>query len=363
MQNLVIDAHTGSVMDDGGEISLWLGQALSNRTDADLGAAVSQYRRDSVARCYTDAMAGSTRRSDAFGGDGFHFARELEHVYTRILEEKKPSLNALALFPVDRSVPVGARSHTVRRESVEGEAHIYRGGSGDDVPTVSVSRIEEEFPVRHIVTGFWMNLFDEQASKFANSNLFASKMRGSRKVLERKANTLSFDGHAASNLYGVFNYPWLAKLLSALTYNGTATAAQYLEDLSSAANRAAEASKDVFSPNVLVTTARIKNMLSRKNMGNGTDTSVLEYFLKNQNYVTRVVVANELMAIGPNGEDGLLFYRDEGDSVSNVVIGAPINFLPAERKGFAQRWIAWATTGGTIMRDVGHNLLMFAAAA
>jgi len=360
MDNLVIDAASGQLLDDSGYLNSWIGQAVANRSDSDLSAAVSAYRVDSIARAYDGAISDSGRRADAFGGDGFHFARQLEYTYGRVLEEKKPPINAMQLFPVDRSVPVGANSHTVERESVEGEAHIYRGGSGDDAPTVSVSKVEESFPVRHIVSGFYMNLFDEQASKFANSNLFQRKMSGLRRVIDRKVNSLYFNGSAVAGLYGVLNYPWLEKLMSALTYDRSATAEQYLEDLSSAANFAAEESKDTFSCNVLATTSRIKNMLSRKNMGNGTDTSVLEYFLKNQNYVTRVVVANELMGIGPSGEDGLLFYRDDMDSVANVMIGSPFNILPAERKGFSQRFIAWTSTGGTVMRDVGNNLLMFA---
>ena len=357
-ENLVIHAGSGRLFDDEGQINAWIGMGMRNRTDADERKALDGYRQDCIAQAYTGAIAESGRRSDAFGGDGFHFARELEHKYVQILEEKKPVLNAMALFPMDRSVPVGARTHNVTRESVEGEALIYKGGSGDDAPQVSVSRAEEDFPVRHIISSFTMNLFDEQASQFANTGLLGRKMSGARKVIERKLNSLYWNGDAPSGLYGILNYPWLAKMVSALVYDGSATADQYLEDLSSAANFAAENSLDVFSPNVLAVTSRAKNMLQRKNMGNGTDTSVLEYFLKNQNYVTRVVVATELTAVGPNGEDGFLFYRDDSDSVSNVLV-VPFQMLPAERKGFSQRFIAWASTGGTIMRDVGNNLLMF----
>lgn len=361
-QNVVISARSGQLFDDNNQISGWIDSALRNRTDSNPRTALDAYRRDSIGRAYGAAIADSGRRADAFGGDGFHFARELEHVYGQVLEEKKPVLNAMALFPMDRSVPVGARTHTVRRESIEGEAVIYKAGSGDDTPTVSVSRAEEEFPVRHIVTGFEINMFDEQSSQFANTGLFGRKLAATRKVIERKLNDLYWNGDAASGLRGILDYPWLAKMVSALTYDGSSTATQYLDDLSSAANFAAENSSDVFFPNVLATTSRIKNQLQKMNMGNGTDSSVLEYFLKNQNYVTRVVVANELQGVGPNGEDGLLFYRDDSDSVSNSLI-VPYQAMPAERRGFSQRFIAWATTGGTIMRDVGNNLLLFAAAS
>ena len=361
-KNIVIDAATGRLFDDSNLINDWCGNALANRSDEDESVALDNFRLDSFGRAYQGAINQSGRRADGFGGDGFHFARELEFRYAQVLEEKTPVLNGMALFPIDGSVPVGARTHTVTRESIEGEAIIYRGGKGDDAPQVSVSRLEEEFPVRHVVSSFTMNMFDEQSSNFANTGLFTRKMRALRKVIERKMNTLIWEGNVASNLFGIRNYPWLAKRVSPLVYDGSATADQYLEDLSAAANFAAENSQDVFSPNVLAITSRVSNMLRRKNMGNSTDTSVMQYFLANQNYITRVVVANELIGYGPNGEDGFLFYRDDSESISTALI-TPFQMMPAERQGFQQRFLAWATTGGEIMRDVGNNLLMFAPAS
>ena len=63
--------------------------------------------------------------------NGFHMARQLEHVYSEVLREEFPPQSSMEAFPVDTSVPAGARTHTVRRLSQQGEAKVYRGNSAD----------------------------------------------------------------------------------------------------------------------------------------------------------------------------------------------------------------------------------------
>lgn len=303
----------------------------------------------------------NTRRLDALApGRGFHLARQLEHVYNETLREEFPPQSAFEAFPIDTSVPVGARSHTVRRITQQGEARVYRANSGE-VPRVGVSQEEESFPVHHYVIGIEMSIFDIESSNFAGSNLRSELQTAAQVTMMEFANHKSWFGDDAFSIYGVFNYPWLPKMVMPVAAKVGSDPDAFLAQMNKAANYAHEESKTVYSPNALRVSPRVRRYMATTRIGTVNDTKILDDFLKANPRITSVEESWELQGSGPGGTDGMLFYRRDKRSIANV-IPRMFTMLPAQESGFAITIPCVMSHGGMVQRDPLNNLLAFVEA-
>lgn len=303
------------------------------------------------------AAKAANLREDAFSASaGLHMARQLEHVYAEVLREAYPMQNAFTLFPIDSSVPAGARTHTVRRVYQDGDAAVYRGGQSP-IPRVGVSQQEEQFPVRHYVTSFVYSLFEQLSSAFANSGLVSELLRAARDIIQEFANQKTWYGDDTNGIYGVLNYPWLPKKVVAVAFDGSADPDDVIAELNALANFPQENSKATYRPTALVVSTRVYNYLMNTPRGSVNDTTIGEFWLRtNSCGIKSIEQAWELQGVGPGGTDGVLFYRADRLGISNVI---PQGFttLPVQTLGFEDTTFAYMSHGGVIMRDVGNNIL------
>lgn len=319
------------------------------RQNADLADRVK--RRMDARRA--DAKARG-QRTDAFDATaGLFLARELEYRYAELLREPHPRPDAFELFPIDTSVPVGARTHTVVRAYDSGEVKVVR--TGEDIPTVSQSRQEEQFPVRHYATSIAIDIFELASADFANWPIYAEKLRVARDKILEFGNRATWYGLESHGLYGITNYPWLAKAVSAVDF-GSASADAQLTELRRLGNWSKLNSQAVFAPNACVMSPRMREHFAGTRLTSVNDTTILEFFLRHHATIDTVEESPFLQGVGPGSTDGILFYRRDRLGISNVVV-QPFTTLPIERQGFDQRTIAYMSHGGVVMRDVGNNLL------
>lgn len=300
---------------------------------------------------------GEQVRFDAFSASaGLHMARQLEHIYSEVLREPFPVQNAMTLFPMDTSVPPGAKTHTVRRVYQDGEVAVYRGGT-TPIPRVGVSQQERTFPIRHYVTSFVYSLFEQLSSAFANTGLVAELLRTARDLMQEFLNQKTWYGDEVNGIYGVLNYPWLSKKVVATPFDGSADPDDVIAELNALVNYPKRVSKATLKPDTLVTSIRVRDYLMNTRMGTVSDTTIGEYWLRtNSQGIKSIEEAWELEGVGPGGTDGMLAYRKDRLGVVNVV---PQSFttLPVQSLGFEDTTFAYMSHGGILMRDVGNNIL------
>jgi len=295
--------------------------------------------------------------------DGFALARQLEFVRARVLETVYPGFNMLRLIPADTSVPVGARTHTIRRYTEKGVVQIYRGGNS--YGRISLRQTEEIFPVRHFVTSCDIDLFEQMSSDFASLGVVEKAMKAANQLMQDKRNKLILAGDEASGLKGVLNYPYLRKAVSTVAYDGTASADTVIADMNRWVNFPSNANMAMFAPNRCVTSPRVRAYLMSNPRSTTTDTTIGGFWLANNGFINSIDQAHEMQApdAAPSASyDAMLFYRDDGDSINHVQIGAAINMLPIQRDGFVDRMIFWGTTGGVTAPNVGNCILVWVLA-
>lgn len=355
---MFINAETGSVIADHSfESAFRRAQAKAIAQHGENTLAPRKFYQD-----HMDARLKQVAQDPALKGlrldDGFHQARQLEFIKPTVLEEKYAIPTAMSLFPVDSSVPVGARTFTVRRASEYGEAAIYRGGA--PIPQVNLGMVEETFQVKHLVIGYRLDLFESQSSSFAGTDVRGRKLRAMRNIMLRRYNDLAWFGNEASAIKGVLNYPYLPKAASAYAYNGSAAADDVLADLHRWANWATDNSDDVFAPDTLAVSPRVYNYLMTKVRSATTDTTIGKMFLESSPNIVNIVSAPELRGISGASTDGMLFYKNDIESINHVLV-QPFTVLPVETNNFEESVVAYMSFGGVTMPDAGNNLLVYVA--
>lgn len=304
--------------------------------------------------------AAAERFDSASPTAGLFMARQLEQILAKVLETPRPALNAEMLFPVSTEVAPGARTYTIRRFDQTGEAIIWRGGG--NIPRVGLVQEEETRPVRHIASSFAFDIFDQASANFANIGLTAGLLKACRRAVGELRNRLSWYGNAASDVYGVLTYPWLAKKVAATAFDGTASPDDVIAELNAAANYAEEQSNGVFHSTTMITTPYVKNYLANTPRSSTSDKSILAWFLENNSQgITEVKTAHELKGgTGiPTGAHGILFTKSGDEDACRLEVPQPFTTLPMQQIGPDFVTIAYESFGGAVMPYAGHSLLLF----
>jgi hypothetical protein len=157
---------------------------------------MSDYRNDDL------RAIEATGRLDA--NEGVFFARQLEYVRAQTYDVKRPKLSALALMPVDTSIPEGANTITYRQFDEVGMAKVV-GNYANDLPRADVVGKEFTSPIRTIGNAYGYNTQEIRNAMFAGVNLNGKKATAATKAQEQKINQLAFAGDADNGLPGLLN--------------------------------------------------------------------------------------------------------------------------------------------------------------
>lgn len=328
------------------------------RTDSNAARFGEIAKRGQKVNLNLEVDEGRRIRVDSFSPTaGAAMARQLEYRCRQVLEEPMPELSADG-FPSTSEVPPGVRTHTVSRQYANGEAVIYRKGEG--VPQVGLSIQEEQFQIRHIASAYGWDHFDNLSMNFAGIGLQAAQLRNCRRAVAEKRNRLIWNGSDVDKLYGILNYPWLARKVVSTPFDGTADPDDVVAELNAGANYAEEHSSATMRPNAVKMSHKVYNYLSNTRMNALGNETILEYWLRTNSMNIKIAQkAWELadQAEFPGDAHGILFYANDDRSIK-VVDVQPFNTLPVQMFGFNNINYAYATLGGVIMADVGNNLLM-----
>ncbi len=321
-------------------------------------------RMDAVQAQWQRYVSGlSKERRDAAGlsGGAGGFPRDFEYIRTQLWEEKRQPLNAERLFPRETSVPLGARSHTARRIVGNGEAEIYRGGSVQVRARTSYK--EQTFGVVYIVTAVQTQFFEQLTTDYAGIQQYQNDMRMGNRLVGEVRNRVFMNGDVPSDVFGILNYPHLAKQIFPLTASDTVDNKAFIRALNTAQYTPMIRTGGTFSPTMMATSPRIRAwMYSRQHdPGSGSDLTMAEFFLNKQDPsggVRAIETAQELQGIGPNGEDGILLYRPELDAMGLVDIQSTTTLPVFQSSALEQITVIYSAVGGVTMGDVGNHLLL-----
>lgn len=305
-------------------------------------------------------MAINEARLDSLAPNkGFHLARELEYAYQAVIEQKRPELKGLSLIPTDSEVPAGAMSYKITSEDMTGSARYHRG-EGYTIPRAGVTRDEELRPVRHIITGFELDMFELQASNFAGTNIRAKFQRAARRAMDEFLNEKVWLGSDEDDVYGILTYPFVPKTSSSVTISDATAAEDILAELIRLAQLQFINSKEVFSPDTLALPTRQYEYIKSTQINTaGPTQTILEAFLRDNGHVNEVQSIPFLRSQGAGGTDVALFFKRNDAMAAANVIPTQFTMLPAETNGFSIFVPCYMSHGGVRMWYPLNNLVAY----
>lgn len=262
--------------------------------------------------------------------DGIAFyISQLANLESRIYESKYTNINFAELVPVDTNVPEWADSvDYISYDAVTLGKFI--GSSADDLPNVTLNANKTSEPIGYAGNRYEYSLDELRKSQQMRIPLDASYGKIAFRGSQEHAQKVAYFGDASRNMTGLFNNPNFA--LDSSTVNwATATGAEIVQDMNSLLVKVWTNSANVHVPNVLVLDSTRYAQISSKRMDTGTDTTVLEFFMRNNLYTSltgqaiRVVPRLQLTAavlaangVSNGGKDRMMAYELNSENLGMV---------------------------------------------
>lgn len=251
-------------------------------------------------------------------GMGFYIS-QLANLEAKIYEAKYTAINFAEMIPVNTDVPEWADSWDyISYDAVTLGKFI--GSSADDLPNVALSANKTSVPIGYAGNSFDYSLDELRKSQQLRIPIDVTKGRAAFRGAMEHSQRVAYFGDASRGMYGLFNNPNLA-LDNSTTNWATATGQEKVSDMNSLLIKVWIDSANTHLPNALAIDSERYAQISSQRMDVGTDTTVLEFFKKNNLYTTttgqelRIFPRLQLNKAGAGGKARMLAYELNDDNL------------------------------------------------
>lgn len=193
------------------------------------------------------------------------FLRSLLYIMPQPYEFKYPEIKYASLFPVNYSVPTGAKSHAFHEFDEMGNAQLMEDYA-DNAPNAERLGFETIGQIFSVRSEYSYSIQDIRSQMFSGIPLDAMKAVTARRIIERKCDALAAIGDTAHSFTGIANDANITSVtattkalgglkwgtLSGSTVTPNATAAEILNDCNIGLNGVFVTSKGTHTPNTIV---------------------------------------------------------------------------------------------------------------
>jgi hypothetical protein len=263
------------------------------------------------------------------------FARELEAKKAQTYDVIRAPLKAFELIPVSTEAGPGAEAIVYEQYDSTGIAKII-ANYADDLPRADVKGQEFTARVKSVGNSYGYSLQEVRAAQFAGKSLEQRKANAAARAQREIWNRIAFSGDAANGLPGWLTNTNVPNAAVAAGAGGVTfalkTPAEILKDLNDAVNGIVDLTNGAEAPNTIVMPIKQYTQIATTNAGTGTDTTILEYFLRNSPFITSVEWANELKGAFTGGADGFIVYDRNPDKIT-LEMPQMFEQLPVQERG------------------------------
>ncbi len=278
-----------------------------------------------------DAETGKSYTYDAnmtiaTADDGLAFyISQLSTLESKIYEAKYPSIRYAEFVPVDMSQPEWIDSvNYISYDAVTMGKFI--GTAADDLPQSEINASISNIPVFYGGNSYGYSLDELRKSQQMRIPLDVTKGRMSYRGFQEHAQRVAYFGDSDRGITGLFNNANVALDNSTVNW-ATATGAEIVEDMNSLLVEVWVNSAETHVPNTFLMPNTKYAQISSQRMDSGTDTTVLEFFKKNNLYTSLtnqpldVQSVQQLNTASAGGDGRMMAYEKNAD---NLVMHMPI---------------------------------------
>lgn len=225
---------------------------------------------------------------DSVGAMSFMIG-QLTALSARIYEARYPDIFYHEIVPVNTEYPEWSTEVSYR--SFDGTTMAkFIGSSADDLPTVALSASITTIPVGLGGISAEWSLDELMKSQALQYPVDSKKLEKAYRGYQEHAQRVALFGDDTLGMKGLLNYPNIttSTVEETIFDNMTGDSYQQVQDALNAPIKSVWIdSKGVFLPDTLLIPSEIYGKISAVRMANGTDTSVLEWFKRNNFYTSR----------------------------------------------------------------------------
>lgn len=226
------------------------------------------------------------------------FAKELTHVMAQSYDRKYPEFTALRVFPISTEVHPGATSIDWHSYEGVGLAEII-ANYADDLPRVDVVGKAHNAKIHSIGVSYGYSIQDLRAAQMAGKPLEQRRSDQAKRANDLRVNKIAFFGDKENGLVGLLTHPDIPEYILATGGGGTAlsgkTDEEVLADLNGMVQSVIKLTNGVEAPNTMLMPPAMRADLASRRLNN-SDMTVLNFFLANNGYISRVEASAELSA-------------------------------------------------------------------
>lgn len=257
------------------------------------------------------------RTADA--GVAFYIS-QLTNLEAKVYETLYPDIIFPELVPVNTSDP----------EWIDNVAYMsfnavtmgkFIAANGRDLPQSDIDANISYIPVGYAGNSYGYSLEELRKAAAMRIPLDAVKARTAYRGAQIHSQQVAFFGDANRNMYGLFNHPNVPLDNSTINWN-TATGAEMVAALNSLLIKVWNQSNTRHVANTLLLPTTIWSIISSKRMDTGTDTTVLEFFRRNNNSTGVTGQPLEIRAVlwlntaGTGGVPRMMAYEKNEDNLT-----------------------------------------------
>lgn len=315
-----------------------------------------------------------TGRADGFHKDAsesLFFARQLEYIRPGLFEVLFPDLEAKKFIPLETTIAPGAELFTYRAFKKVGRAQMIKQYS-NDAPRADIQGIEATQQIRALAVSYGYNMQELRAAMMAQLPLDVKKAMAARYAMALLVDEIFFYGHAdvtavqqtaghdagglEGGLVGLAN---LSNTTSFTTPTGgqssqlwrRKTPDEMVADMHGVVNNVVKQTFGIHRPDSMLLPLAAYNMAATRRMGDGSNQTVLDFFLSTSPYVKNVDPTYRLDQARSSNWSGTtgraVVYEKNPDRLAGLL---PLEFeqLPPQQLGFEIRTICHARIGGVV---------------
>jgi hypothetical protein len=253
---------------------------------------------------------------------------------------------------VDNEVDPGAETVKYNRFNRFGAAKVVTSYA-DDFPRADVSAQEERQAIKSLGSSYGYSIQEIRAARYANIPLEQRKANAARMAIEEQIDLIAALGDTDNGLTGALNQPnatiyTIANGASGSQLWSTKTGLEINKDLTGIANAIVLSTKTAEMPDTTLIEPVGYGLISSTPLQQGSDTTILEHFLKASPYIEDIDQWIKLVGIGAGATNRMVCYRRDPDALE-LVIPQEFEQFPPEQHNMDFEIACHARIGGVVL--------------
>ena len=286
-------------------------------------------------------------------GESAFFLREIEFIKTVTYDVKYKPLKALTILPISTEANTGASSITWRQFAMVGAAKIV-ADYANDFPRVDVYGAETETKIKSIGVSYGYSIQEIRESQYSGKRLDQRRAAAARRDVDQIINQVAFLGDPTNGITGFFNANGIQSYTVPAVGTGSSktwaskTADQVIADCTGIVSTVVSGTNGVEEPDNLLVPIPNFVLMASTPRSTLSDTTILEFVLKNSPWLKKVDWIPELATAGASGGTRMIVFAND-DMHLTLEIPQPFEQFDPQQKGLEFDIPCHARTAGAII--------------